>query len=197
MLRTDLLRMTLHDVPWQALTADLRRYVARRVPVAEVDDLVQDVITRAFAARDTLRDDLPLQPWLFTIARNAITDHLRARKPSATDEAVPPSDDTPEADAIATESEMLRTLVGRWLEASVATLPEPQREAVHRVDVLGQRQADVAESLGIPYSTLKSRVQRGRLEVRERFLNCCHVELDHRGTLTGIAPRDTPGGDCC
>ncbi len=189
--------MTLHDVPWRALTADLRRYVARRVSAAEVDDLVQDVITRAFAARDTLRDDLPLQPWLFTIARNAITDHLRARKPRSAGDAVPPSDDTPEAEAIASEVEILRMLVGRWLEASVAALPEPQREAVHRVDVLGQRQADVAEALGIPYSTLKSRVQRGRLEVRERFLNCCHVELDHRGTLTGFAPRDTPGSECC
>ncbi len=177
---------------WTAIRADLRRSLGRRVPAGEVDDLVQDVLVRLVASQGSLEPDRPLGPWVQTIARNAAIDRLRKREPIPPPEPIPASaEDT----TIEAQDEAQRALLGAWLRIAVERLPEPYREAVHRVDVLGQSQAEVATSLGIPYPTLKSRVQRGRTKVREAFLACCEVQLDARGRPDEVAPREDCS--CC
>ena len=177
------------DQSWERIATDLRRYVARRVPAAEVDDVVQDVLLRVVAAEDALDPDRPVGPWVQTIARNAVIDRTRKRTPTppAEPDAVHAEDLTIEAQA-----EAQRILLGAWMKLAVERLPEAYREAVHRVDVLGHPQAEVAEALGVPYSTLKSRVQRGRAKLREAFFSCCVAELDARGRLDTVRSR----GDC-
>ena len=178
--------MSLDAHSWAGITADLRRYVARRVPPAEVDDLVQEVLLRVVTSLDTTR---PVGAFAQTVARNAVIDRARKRTPTppAEPEVAHAEDLTIEAQA-----EAQRLLLGVWLRFAVERLPEAHREAVHRVDVLGQPQAEVAEALGIPYSTLKSRVQRGRAKLREAFFQCCDAELDARGRVDTVRSR----GDC-
>ncbi len=188
------------DQVWRALSTDLRRYVARRAGnTADVDDLVQDVFERVYAARDSLRDDLPLQPWVFTVAHNVVIDHLRRKRPpqagSDPDERADPLD--LERRHVDAELASFRKAMGTWLADAIRGLPEPYREAVARVDVEGESQRDVATALGLSYSGLKSRVQRGRAKLRAQFLECCHVELDRRGAVTAIRRRSGGGGSCC
>ena len=177
---------------WQRIAADLRRYVARRVPGAEVDDVVQDVLLRVVAAEPSLDPDRPVGAWAQTVARNAIIDRARKRRPS------PPAEPDPvhaEGLRIEAQTEAQRALLGAWLRLSIDRLPATYREAVHRVDVLGHSQAEVAEALGLPYSTIKSRVQRGRAKLREAFFACCDAELDARGRIEAVHTRDDCS--CC
>ncbi|MGH1341344.1 MAG: sigma-70 family RNA polymerase sigma factor [Nannocystales bacterium] len=184
--------MSLEQHPWTSITGDLRRYVARRVPESEVEDVVQDVLLRVVASKDSLSEDRPIAPWVRAVARNAVIDRHRKRtaSPPAPDPAVDAEGLTIEA-----QSEEQRTLLGIWLRVAVDDLPEPYREAVHRVDVLGQSQADVAAALQLPPSTLKSRVQRGRAKLRDSFFRCCDAELDAQGRVDNVRSRqDCP---CC
>lgn len=185
--------MTDDPRTWTAMEGDLRRYVARQVSSADVDDVVQDVLLRVVSAKDTLDPDKPIGPWVQTVARNAVIDRRRKRVPSP-----PPPVDEPglEGQTIDAQTRLQRALIGGWLRNAVADLPETYREALHRVDVLGEPQADVAQALGIPYSTLKSRVQRGRAKVRDAFFRCCEAELDARGGLESVRRRQ-PECPCC
>lgn len=179
--------MSLEQHPWTSITGDLRRYVARRVPAGEIEDVVQDVLLRVVASKDALSEDRPLSPWVQAVARNAVVD--RHRKRAASPPAPAPAVDA-ERLTIEAQSEAQRTLLGIWLRVAVDELPEPYREAVHRVDVLGEPQSEVADALQLPYSTIKSRVQRGRAKLRDSFFRCCDAELDAQGRVETVRSRD-------
>ncbi len=183
--------MDSREQPWDAILGDIRRYVARRLPASEVEDAVQDVLLRLVSSQDAFDPDRPLAPWVQTVARNAVIDRQRKRTPSP---PAAPVEEGLEDRTIEAQTNAQRTLLGDWLRQAVERLPEPYRQAVHRVDVLGQPQAEVADALGLPYSTLKSRVQRGRTKVREMFSSCCEAELDARGRVDAVRSRNS---SCC
>jgi RNA polymerase sigma-70 factor (ECF subfamily) len=83
----------------------------------------------------------------------------------------------------------------------IDTLPPPDREALTLTELEGLSQREAAERLGMSYSGLKSRVQRGRAKLRAVLDRCCEVELDPRGAVITFRPRgngcETPSGDCC
>ena len=56
-----------------ALRADVRRFIARRVELDAVEDLVQEVFLKVHESAGELRDVERLAPWLFRIARNVVS----------------------------------------------------------------------------------------------------------------------------
>ena len=68
-------------------------------------------------------------------------------------------------------------------------LPEPYREALVLTELDGLTQADAATRLGLSTSGMKSRVQRGRGQLRDLLLGCCEIELDRRNRVTDYVPR--------
>lgn len=174
---------------WSELDAKLRPFVARRVrSPSDVDDVVQDVFLRMQRGLGDLRDDQRFGPWVYQVARSAIADHHRAasRHPlvarAATDEDELPA---PEAeDDAAAEGELAANVA-----AFVAMLPSPYREALTLTELEGLTQKDAAAMLGISLSAMKSRVQRGRQQLRAAFEACCHIALDARGRVVSCEPR--------
>jgi RNA polymerase sigma-70 factor (ECF subfamily) len=71
----------------------------------------------------------------------------------------------------------------------VAQLPSPYREAITLVELEGKTAKEAAEMVGISVSGMKSRVQRGRAQLRELFDRCCEIALDARGKPTDFTPR--------
>jgi RNA polymerase sigma-70 factor, ECF subfamily len=74
----------------------------------------------------------------------------------------------------------------------VARLPPPYREAVTLVELEGLTARAAADIVGISVSGMKSRVQRGRAQLRRMFEACCEIALDARGKVTDFAPRPQP-----
>ena len=85
------------------------------------------------------------------------------------------------------------------LAVFVAALPSPYREAMTLTELQGMSQKDAAEMLGISLSGMKSRVQRGRQQIREMLQACCGIALDARGRVLSYERR--PDGkvpeNCC
>ena len=72
---------------WQVHRDALYRFVLQRVrDQASAEDIVQEVLVKAYTRQGTLKEPSKLRPWLYQITRNAIIDYYRLQKPS---EAVP------------------------------------------------------------------------------------------------------------
>lgn len=182
---------------WRDLEAKLRPFIARRVrSEVDVDDVVQDAFLRLQRGLAGLRDDQRFGPWVYQVARSAIVDHQRvAAKHRVVDDAG--GRDEPldvDVDDSGVEQEL-----ASYLAPFVAMLPSPYREALTLVELEGLTQRQAAEMLGISLSGMKSRVQRGRVQLRAALEECCHIALDARGRVVACELRPdgrSPDG-CC
>ena len=169
---------------WQELEGQLRPFVARRLSdAADVDDVMQNIYLRIQAGVGELRDSERFGPWVYRVARSALADHgrSRARHPLPLTE---PTDEVPAAPAtdIPGDSDgSAEQALASHLAAFIAALPSPYREAVTLTELQGMSQKDAAEMLEISLSGMKSRVQRGRQQIREMLQACCEIALDARG----------------
>lgn len=180
-------------VPWQDVSARLRPFLARRISPSDIDDVMQDVFIRLQRGLPALRDQQRFTGWLFQIARNSIADHLRARArhplpdASIVDE---PAAEVPEDDRDAARA------LSACVSLFVARLPSPYREAITLVELEGLTAREAADMVGISVSGMKSRVQRGRAQLRQMFDDCCEIALDARGKVTDFTPRAPPCSSC-
>jgi len=177
--------------------ARLRPFVARRVSVSDVDDVLQDVFLRMERGLGSLREEDRFGPWLYRVARSAIAEHRRARARHPLAEGPGPEEAIPAPDA-ESEGEAERE-VALCVAPFVAMLPSPYREALTLAELQGVAQKDAAEMLGISASGARTRVQRGRQRLRELLQECCDIALDARGRIIACEPRPNrkaPEG-CC
>lgn len=179
--------------PWQDVAARLRPFIARRVSPTEIDDVMQDVFIRMQRGLSSLRDEERFTSWLFQIARSSVAEHMRtrARHPVADADA---NAEQP-AEISDDDREAARELSG-CVSMFVAQLPSPYREAITLVELEGLTMREAAEMAGISVSGMKSRVQRGREQLRELFDNCCEIAIDARGKPTDFTPRAQPCKSC-
>jgi len=177
--------------PWPRWIDDLRRFVGRRVsdPHA-VDDIVQDTLAKLAVHLREAPAEVPLHAWVLRVARNAVVDYYRAHRA-----------DTDGVEELAVDDPATQRLERQGLLASfrafVHALPPAQREAVLLTQIEGISQTELAERLGVPLSTVKSRVQRGRKRLATALSACCNFEFDRRGHLVDWQRRaDTDCPDC-
>lgn len=172
---------------WHGFSHALRRFLRARLHNdADAEDVLQDVFIKIHRHAQTLPRAGKLRPWLYAIARNALVDHVRRRRPTA---ELP--EDLAEKDR-RDDGETNRA-VATWLGPMVASLPPAYREAIQRVELDGLSQVDLASELGLSVAGAKSRVQRGRKLLREQLLACCHLEFDRRGGVIDWKSR----ASCC
>jgi RNA polymerase sigma-70 factor (ECF subfamily) len=175
---------------WEQFGPPLRGFLTRRVPPGvEADDLVQDVFLRVVRSLASLRSTERPEAWLFQIARNALRDALRARlrRDGRTDGL---EVDLPGLDAAAERA--AEAELAPCLTAMIDRLAEPYRTAITLTSLKGVTQADAARQVGISISGMKSRVQRGREQLRQMLVACCAIAVDARGGVSDFHPRE-PG----
>jgi RNA polymerase sigma-70 factor (ECF subfamily) len=181
---------------WRELDAKLRPFVARRVgSEADIDDVVQDVFLRMQRGLRGLRDDQRFGPWAYQVARSAIVDHHRVAAKHRVLDREPVEEQAPESD----DDDAVAWELANYVGPFVAMLRSPYREALTLTELEGLTQKQAAEMLGISLSGMKSRVQRGRQQLRKLFDDCCRIALDARGRIIACEPRvdgKLPGCRC-
>jgi RNA polymerase sigma factor (sigma-70 family) len=146
------------------------RYLVRRVGVDDAEALLGDVFRVAFEKRTTYDDERPsARPWLYGIATNLLAHHRRseARRIAATARLlaagqVPPSDST---DQLVARLDALEL----WphVAEAVALLPEAERDTLLLYVWEELSYDEIAAALDIPVGTVRSRINRARLGLRE------------------------------
>lgn len=174
------------------MAAPLRAFIGRRVAPDHVEDVLQDALLKVHERSEQLRDDTRFEAWVYRIGRNAIADHYR-RMLRSHETPTAELDPTGPASADASQDADFRHAMGAWLAASIERLPDEYAEALRRVELAGQSQAEAAQQLGISPSGLRSRVQRGRGLLRKQMQHECELHFDARDRLVDCTPR----ADCC
>lgn len=169
---------------WQVFHDRLYRFIQQRVKnPADADDILQDVFLRIHHRLSTVRNRDRLVSWIFQIARHAVIDHYRSsskRWDVATEREIElAANPWFEEEADATLNQELATCLHSMLKA----LPSTYQEALRLVELEGMTQKAAAERLGLSSSGAKSRVQRGRQQLKAMLMECCEIERDRLGNV--------------
>lgn len=168
----------------KAFTELVRRFQARATNlIARVlndrecaDDLAQEVFVRVFVHRRNYRRGSKFSTWLFTIAANLAKNEIRRRvrrrnwfsldalQEVLKDSAIQLADPT-EGRERGLEREQLQQAVG----LAIATIPEKYRLALVLRDIEGLAYEEIAEVLGIPGGTVRSRINRARSMLKRKL----------------------------
>ena len=130
----------------------------------EAEDLVQEIfwkVSRSLAHYDKAS---PFRPWLLQVARHHLIDHHRShrREKEATvalENVVEPGRPAPQ------HADMVRAERATLLRRALEELPDVLREAVVLRDIDGLDYEEIAAALVVPLGTVKSRINRGRLQL--------------------------------
>ena len=187
---------------WNEVQSGLRAFIAKRVAdEAAAEDLSQEVFVRMQRGLGRLKDHKRLLSWIYQIARHAIIDYYRARDRQPERPVGLASDlETIHPASLPVESSegsgQLRTELAGCLRPMIERLPEDYRQAVTIVDLEGLAHHEAAERLGLSVSGMKSRVQRGRRQLRDMLEACCVIALDRRRGVADYDLRDQQDGSC-
>lgn len=170
---------------WHEFADRLREFIRCRVADPHTaEDILQDVFVKIQARLNRLKDPAKLQGWIYLIARNAVIDHYRTRKETVELPETLMAEDEP-ASGESDETDELNAAFRRM----IYSLPEPYREALVLTEFDGLTQQQLADRLGISLSGAKSRVQRGRAQLKQMLHDCCTFEFDRRSSVIDCTPR--------
>lgn len=136
------------------ISIKMRPFVAQRVHPDAVDDLIQEILLRVHAYRDSYSSDRPMKPWINSIARNAIIDHAEKRKKMVV------IDSGIEVEAIESHAYGETTQLDDRIDAILRGMPEDQRLAFQLTKIQGLSLEEGAAIAGISLSAFKSRAAR-------------------------------------
>jgi len=169
--RGDLRAFDLLVLKYQGrIGALVSRYIA---DAGEVEDVTQEAFIKAYRALSKFRGDSAFYTWLYRIAANAAKNHLvaKGRRPGAdaTIEDAEVFDDgglvsetsSPEAMAMGDE-------LAAVVEQALQSLPEELSAALTLRELEGLSYDDIAEVLGCPVGTVRSRIFRAREAIDEQ-----------------------------
>lgn len=164
-------------------------YVKNRVGNQEdAEDLTQEVFYKL--SKSNHEKVTSVKNWVYTIARNSITDYYRKRKIIA--------EDIQESTFLPEEEE--RTVVeelSEYVSACIQYLPEEYREIMRLSELENVPQKEIAERLNMNYTTVRSKVQRGRKQLKRLFMECCTIVQGGKGSIMGFSPNCGKEGEGC
>ena len=161
------------DAAWETIVTSYARriynlgyrYTSRR---EEAEDLTQEIFIRVYQNLKSYRPEAgSFQNWVFKVARNLIIDHYRQSR------RFRQTGGSEELETLELAEEKLpnpqraveRSEATRFLRDGLASLSPELKEAVILRDLEGMAYQEIAELLSIPEGTVKSRINRGRIEL--------------------------------
>jgi len=147
----------------------LRRF---GLDAGDADDVTQEVFLRAWRGLPRFQERARFSTWLYRIAFNEAQRRLARRTlpravPRADDDAADPVASLPEPAESGPEARALAGELERQLDSALGQLPPEWRAAVVLRDIEGLSTHDAAEVVGVGEAAFKSRLHRGRMQLRE------------------------------
>ena len=157
----------------------------------DAEDLTQEAYLRAYRSFGTYNRQLPFESWFFRILSNLFIDLLRRRpkqKPLSLDQ--PMGDDDGDDNLLMQitddtgnpERNLMEQVMDERLQNALGTLPESFRTAVMLCDVEGLSYEEIAARMNSSIGTVRSRIHRGRLLLRQAMNNGVEVKGRRRRT---------------
>ncbi|MCH8329961.1 MAG: sigma-70 family RNA polymerase sigma factor [Bacteroidetes bacterium] len=174
------MKSTSVEIIWKDFHDRLLGFIQKRVGQSvDPEDILQDVFEKVQLKIHTLKDDSKLTPWLYRITNNAIIDHFRNKfKPAEL------------VDDVVSDDEDIHHFkeLGCCLEPFIEQLATDEQDLLQK-HLAGLSQLEHSKELGIPYSTLKSRMKKARMNLKQTFFECCHFKIGKGGGIVDVLPR--------
>ncbi len=150
-------------------------YVRKRINnEMDAEDLTQEVFYKLAKYKSDKIENI--KSWVYTIAKNTITDYYRKKKIITEDvEPVVIDDKHLDEETVAELSNCVAPFINQ--------LPEDYRVIMKLSELEGVSQKEIAERLDMNYVTVRSKVQRGRVKLKELFADCCVVLQGGKGSI--------------
>ncbi len=156
-------------------------------------DLAQEAFLRAYTRLADFGGHSAFSTWLYRVTANVCLDELRrrGRRPAASLDQANPTDDSEVYRQVADpapgpEEAVTRRETEAAVQAGLLELPEEFRLVVVLRDLQGYAYEEIAEVLNLPLGTVKSRLNRARLALRDVFLR---MELFGKGGVEKAGPK--------
>jgi len=173
---------------WDAFGELVSRYQGRLYNAAlrlvnspdDAADVVQDAFLNAFQALHTFKGDAEFFTWLYRIAFNTAISLKRKYRPTvsldehAGESGIDPDD---QSEYVKPNTAIERAEDEKRLHAAMAQLSHEHREVLILKDLEGLKYEQISEVLAVPIGTIRSRLHRARLELRDLL-----VPVEERGT---------------
>jgi len=151
----------------------------------QAEDLAQDIFLKIFRSLDTFDRRANFQTWLISVSRNLCIDHYRSvRKERQTIDREVTSDQlSPVSRSVSPLAALEQRDLAALLRQALQGLPQSLRTAVLLRDIQELSYQEIAQRLGLPEGTVKSRINRGRKELA-RQVQRLRDEADERRVET-------------
>lgn len=162
------------DHVWNTFSEQLLGYILKHINDRELAlDIRQDIFIKLHLNVNKIKRPDQINKWLYSTTRNTIVDHYRKKHVQTT--TLDPDD------LLVFEEETDTTDFSSCLRPFLMQLPDKDREALEATILGNQTQKAFAETIGVPYSTAKSRVKRALNKLHHSFVECCDVVSDSYG----------------
>ncbi|MGS0742029.1 RNA polymerase sigma factor RpoE [Glaciimonas sp. GG7] len=166
----------------------LMRLVSRLVrDQAEAEDVVQEAFIKAYRALPQFRGDSAFYTWLYRIGINTAKNYLVTqgrRAPTSTEsnsEEAETFDDGQQLRDINTPESLLATKqIAQTVNVAMETLPDELRTAITLREIEGLSYDEIAEAMGCPIGTVRSRIFRAREAIAEKLRPLLGTAIDKR-----------------
>ena len=163
---------------WEEYKSSLLRYIRKRVvDPDDAKDILQDVLLKSYQYCSTGKTVIYLRSWLYKITHNTILDYYKkTNNKNALDFDL--MEDKDENSMLGEASDYIKVLL--------KLLPDNYALPLYMSDIEGIDQKKIEEDLHLTFSNTKSRIQRARLKLKERFLECCEVSFGESGEMVSF-----------
>jgi RNA polymerase sigma-70 factor, ECF subfamily len=171
----------------------LLTYIRSKIRCKEdAEDILQNVFIKISNHVNTVSEKEKLNNWVFTVTRNAIIDYYRvnASKKST------PLDETFSEYLVEEQTTDSTKGLEHCLHSMINLLPDEYKSIIIDSELNGEKQKDLAVKYNMGYSSMRSRVQRGRERLKQLLYNCCHIETDARGNIISAQAKKDCGDPC-
>ncbi len=166
----------------------LMRLVSRLVrDQAEAEDVVQEAFIKAYRALPQFRGDSAFYTWLYRIGINTAKNYLVTqgrRAPTSTEansEEAETFDDGEQLRDINTPESLLATKqIAQTVNVAMEALPEELRTAITLREIEGLSYDEIAEAMGCPIGTVRSRIFRAREAIADKLRPLLGTTTDNR-----------------
>ena len=171
--------------------AALLAYIKSKVCSREdAEDILQNVFIKISTHINSLHDTKKLTSWVYKIARNSIIDYYRTNKTGRSNTL-----DNLEDIEEETANDHSKGL-DQCISGMISLLPDDYKAIIIDSEMNGIKQKDLGQKYNIPYSTVRSKVQRGRERLKEMLINCCHIEVNKHGNILDVNQNKACGDAC-
>ncbi len=153
--------------------------VAYRIMGNEEDakDMTQEALIKVYRYLDKFRMDSSFSTWMYRIVMNTCKDHLRKKKLKVTsiDKLIETSDGSMQVeikdDKRTPEELLISKEVSNEVQNALQSVNEKNRIVVVLRDIKGFSYSEISEIIDVPVGTIKSRINRGRQELKSILLS--------------------------